>query len=495
MAYIVVNSQLAILLKSRSAYVSQLRWIKVRITKFSGENFKRLRAVEITPDGDIIELRGPNEAGKSSVMDGIWAALGGAAVAPPQPVRVGAEEATLIVTIGDLTATRKFKPDGSTSLTVEGPGAVEGTRTRYASPQAIMNSLVGQIAFDPLEFSRAKPVDQLSILRGLVKLDIDPEALDAANKADYEERTGLNRSVNSLRSQVDAIVIPDDVPDEPIDIADLARQLAEIGEHNTALERERNRRAQLRESADSLRQQAAQDLAVAKQRRVEAALLIERAEGHENDARLRQERATAIEEEDAALVALDQPHDAAPIQVRIRDAQGINAHVSRRRQKAGLAATLNATITQAQALTMRIAERDRQKREALARATFPVPNLSFSDSGVLYDGVPFEQASQAAKIKVSVGIAMAMNPRLRVLCVRDGSLLDRKSMAELAALVRANDYQLWIEVTDDDARTGVIIEDGAVVSRNRTIPAAEAPADVVDTTIEMPRMAGFEGDG
>ncbi|NGZ99664.1 hypothetical protein G5V59_02720 [Nocardioides sp. W3-2-3] len=51
------------------------------------------------------------------------------------------------------------------------------------------------------------------------------------------------------------------------------------------------------------------------------------------------------------------------------------------------------------------------KADALAKATFPVDGLGFDDDGVTYQGVPFAQASSAEQIRVSLAMAMSLNPQ------------------------------------------------------------------------------------
>jgi hypothetical protein len=64
---------------------------------------------------------------------------------------------------------------------------------------------------------------------------------------------------------------------------------------------------------------------------------------------------------------------------------------------------------------------------------------------VLLDGQPFEQASDAEQLRASIAIAMKMSPALRVIRVRDGSLLDADGMQLLARMADENDCQVWIE--------------------------------------------------
>ena len=50
----------------------------MKIVQLHAENYKRLRTVEISPDGNIVTIGGRNGAGKSSILDAIYVALGGA---------------------------------------------------------------------------------------------------------------------------------------------------------------------------------------------------------------------------------------------------------------------------------------------------------------------------------------------------------------------------------------------------------------------------------
>lgn len=158
----------------------------MKITRLQAENFKKLRAVEIIPgEGAVVDIRGRNAQGKSSVLDAIAAALGGKSVMPNKPVRSGEERGAIRIEIdgGELVIRRTFTADGGGQIVVEN---AEGFRP--GSPQKMLDGLYAAVAFDPLAFSREKPEEQYRILRGLVKLAVDPDALERANKADYDAR-------------------------------------------------------------------------------------------------------------------------------------------------------------------------------------------------------------------------------------------------------------------------------------------------------------------
>jgi len=51
---------------------------------------------------------------------------------------------------------------------------------------------------------------------------------------------------------------------------------------------------------------------------------------------------------------------------------------------------------------------------------------------------------------------------LRIVRVRDGSLLDEDSMKVLSDMAEKNDVQVWIERVDSSGRVGIVLEDGEV---------------------------------
>jgi predicted ATP-dependent endonuclease of OLD family len=88
--------------------------------------------------------------------------------------------------------------------------------------------------------------------------------------------------------------------------------------------------------------------------------------------------------------------------------------------------------------------------------------ISFDEFGVLLNGLPFTQASTGEQLRVSVAVGMALNPRLRVIFIRDGSLIDDAGLALIAELAQKNDYQVWLETVHSKDPTAVVIEDGEV---------------------------------
>ena len=111
--------------------------------------------------------------------------------------------------------------------------------------------------------------------------------------------------------------------------------------------------------------------------------------------------------------------------------------------------------------------------------------LSVDDEGVLFNGIPFGQASAAERLKVSVAMAMSANPELRVICIRDASLLDSDSKTMLVEMAKQHDYQIWYEVVGDGGPAGIIIEDGEEPFRELEAEAVRAALSEHDGVVSL----------
>ena len=388
----------------------------MKITGFKAENFKRLRAVELSPDGTSVVIAGRNAQGKSSVLDAIWAALAGknGVKEITRPIRDGESKASVVVELDDLRVERKWTPSGST-LTV---GPRDG-KSKFNSPQAILDGLIGKLSFDPLAFAEADAKTQRAMLLDLTGLAEEVDALERDRKAAYDERTEVNRDAKSIKARLDSL--PNvTMHGVRIDVAETVKEL------QVAQERERLKAAWTRLNDEIVAAQA--DLA-------------------------------KIEEAGRRLPG------SAPVetlQKRLEEAEEVNrvADIDEKRQELG--EEYQSLQGDAHDLTERIEAADAAKVKLLQEADLPVPGLGVDDEGVTFNGVPFIQASAAERLRVSVAMAMAANPEVRVICIKDASLLDADSRQLLADMAAEKDYQIWYEVVGDGGPTGVVIEDGEV---------------------------------
>lgn len=428
----------------------------MKIIKLTAENVKKLTAVEISPDGNIVQITGKNGQGKTSVLDCIWWALAGTKNIQAQPIKKGQTKARITLDMGELVVERRFTESGST-ISVE---TAEGAR--FPSPQKMLDELLGSLSFDPLAFGRMDPRKQYDELRRISEIDVDIDQLDALNKGDYAKRTDVNRDAKAKRAQADAVVVAEGLPEQPLDESKLLDEIQAAGESNTALEQRKANRASAAEQIKTLAQDAKLKRDQAEALRVQATRLDEEA--------VKVEAAAAdLEKKLADAPALPDPIDVAAIRVKLEHAKQINAKIVKRGERERVVAEAKELEAKSQALTDAMEARDKTKADAIARAKMPVHGIGFGAGFVTYNGVPFEQASSAEQLRVSLSIAMAANPKLRVIRIQDGSLLDDDSMAQIAAMAKDLDYQVWIERVDGSGKIGFVLEDGHIKQ-----PIAEA---------------------
>ncbi len=416
--------------------------MKMKIIALSASNVKRLKAVEIKPDGSVVIVGGKNGAGKSSVLDSIAYALGGTKLCPGEPIRRGEKSASVTVDLGEYVVERSFTAKGS-RLTVKN---ADGFKAQ--SPQTLLDGIVGPLSFDPLAFAQMHANDQAETLRVLVGLDFSE--LDHQRKAAYDQRTDLNRDVKQLEAQIDGL--PEvDAPAEPVSVTDLMAELEAAQKHNSEGIILRNTLANTSVLVRTAEEELERIIAEIK------CLEKKRASWHEVRTERIDERNKLREQEDKFESADEQP-----IRDKIAAAEGENEACRQMQARKGLMESRDDAVEAADEQSEAIIKVDVQKLRDLEAADFPVDGLSLGDDGVLFNGLPFDQASSAERLRVSVAMGLSMNPKLKVVLIRDGSLLDDDNLRLIGEMADAADAQVWIERVGEGDECAVIIEDGAV---------------------------------
>ena len=454
----------------------------MKIIRLTAENVKKLKVVDITANAGLNQITGKNGSGKTSVLDSIFWLLGGKDGIQAVPIRKGCDKALIRGDLGEMVVERRFNASGTTSLTVKNADGAS-----YPSPQALLDGLVGSLSFDPLAFASKKPREQYDDLKAIAKLPIDLDAMEKQNKADFEARTALNRDAKARRAQAAGVVVPDGLPDQPVDEGALLEQIQKASEHNAGIEsskaiRERVQRDANDKKASAVRHRevaAANRERVAKrvadlQRQIESAKLEGEAMAISADDEATDELKAAadLERNIEAAPPLPSPVDISTLRASIDAARSINAGISKKQQRAEIVKEAVALESKADDLTRAINARERQKMDALRNCVMPLPDLSLGVDGVIYKDLPFDKASDAERLRVSTAIAMAGNPKLRVIRIRDGSLLDDDGIKMVADMAAEKDYQIWLERVDSSGKVGIVLEDGSVVADNQEAPDA-----------------------
>ena len=429
----------------------------MKIIELKVSNFLRIEAAEIRPDGNLVVIAGPNEAGKSSVgVKAIWAALGGKDAVPEKPIRDGAERGEIVLTIGNgsgpkLRIKRVFTA-GGTRLEVS-EIREDGMTPEFRSPQKMLSALIESLAFDPHRFATLDPQTQAELLSQITGLDVSD--LDAEYQRVYDARRDLNRDIKAMGK----CPMPEGERPTGVDVAALVGRLREGEAHNRTGRVESMRRQKERERIDKQAQDAALLRMRANKLREQAASLDATAETAEADVL----RATEALD---AMPTLPDPFDPAPIESEIAEAEIRNAAVRDYDAAEEKSAKHRHLVSESAQMDAELASLKMQRAERVAAVKMPLDGLAIADGIVTLDGQPLSQASTARQIEVGARVAAAQNPRLRVMRIEQGSMLDSWMLASIGHLAETLDMQVWVErVADVDDGTGFYIEGGVLAER------------------------------
>lgn len=422
----------------------------MHIIRLEAENVKTLRAVAIEPDGAVVQITGANGSGKSSVLDAMYYALAGKGALPSQPVREGEDQARIMLDLGELIVTRRISADGTTSLSVMTPDGA-----KFGSPQSMLDAMLGALTFDPLAFSRMKAKEQRDEIARLAGLTEMLDTLAGMDRADFDARTDVNRDLKQAEARLAALPV---VPAcEPVDVSATLAEVRAAREENRVAGALAGRREHLQGEASAARR-------IAEHKRDQANKLLAEADAFDAQA--------ATLDASAAVVMVPELVDLTPLEHRLEQAESLNAQ-HRAHQERALAEQAVAELrAQSEAYTASLKAREAERAAVIAAADMPVPGLGLSADGVTLNGHPLDQASSAEQLRLATAIAMARDTKLRVLRIKDGSLLDAQSLAVIGDMAETHNWQVWLEVVDTSGQVGIVMRDGAVAAVHPSRPIA-----------------------
>jgi hypothetical protein len=397
------------------------------------DNFQGVVEIEfpLAPSGTTI-LAGANEQGKSSTIGAITAALQGKEELPAEPVRQGQKKSKTVLHLGEeghveLVVTHEIKEKDDKwvrSLKVE-----NGEGEPQKRPQELLDTLYSRVAFDPSQFAKADPKEQDKILKDLAGVAGAYAELDADRQVIYDARTEKNRQHREAVARASGMgPLHIGVPKEETPALEITKALEAAREHNQA-----------RKNADAVVARHETDLhrSLGDVARLEAELAAAREKVLTETATLNDRR--------EAFFALGEDKPTDELEQKLATLDETNAKVRANAAKRAEEKRADALKEEADALTASIEAIDAKKQQLLLDAKFPVEGLGFSDIGPTLNGVPLAQCSTARKLDLSYAVGVALNPKLKLLIMREGAFFDEDSLAHIDQRARADGYQLLVE--------------------------------------------------
>jgi hypothetical protein len=441
----------------------------MQVTELIIDNIMKIRAIHIRPKSNVVALKGENGNGKSSVLNALVMGFKGKKEFPDSPIRKGAKKGSIKIsvdgddTVPSFTVTQTIT-EKSTNLMIEPDTVLFGD-----TPRSFLDKLIGKISFDPLAFINQEGKKQRTALLELIGVDVD--ALDKKEKGIYDERTAIGRDLKTAQARVKNLSVWPDVKEtEEIKVGEFSVKIQAAIKHNNEIdnriEDNNTRKSNVIEAREKIKEYE-QEIATLEKYIVET-----KAEYTKEKEALDKLKPIDIDDLNTQLSAISDTNS------KIRD------NIAYKKESVVLKSVQSEYDKLDKAL-----DTVREERVTLIQAAdIPVPGLTFDEDGLLYNDIPLSQCSDGEKLMVSMGISMALNPTVRVLLIKDGSLLDGKNRAILNKMCKDRGFQLWMESVaskdeyDAAGKVGIWIEEGVAEGDGVVESESEAVAEPKKTS-------------
>lgn len=401
------------------------------------EGLRKIRAAELDFDGKhLIQVRGKNGAGKSTVLDAIQYLLRGSRSIPPGVVTHDLDKAQIVGRIDDYVIKRTIRASGQSALSIEREDG------KVARPQEFLDSISGQF-LDPEWFSKLPGPEKRGVLMDCLGIDfseIDKEIADA----EYE-RLLCGRDLKSLGKPVSV------EKTEAVSLADLMAERKGLIAWN--------------EEQDRIGE------ALKKEVKITVSNIVSWMEDVDSIDKLG-EALQSSQKEYQWLIDRNLPNpaerkDLSEIEAAIARAEETNEKARRYEQYKETLEKVEEKKKEYEELSRKV-EALRGKRISMVKdAKLPVLGLEITDTGLSHRGVNDENWSDSESMKIALMLAVAFSGELKTVYIKRGEALDSESLEKIKAFAEKNDYQVIMEIVDDsysgDADGVVWIEEGVVL--------------------------------
>jgi energy-coupling factor transporter ATP-binding protein EcfA2 len=483
------------------------------------QNFLGIKYLQVDLNGRSLLVTGSNGVGKTSFMKVLKQLFGGTNTAEtPEPIRHGERQSILKCDLGEylvkesITVGKNDKldvrlevlnRDGSKAKTYDG---------RPVTPTEFMKAITKTNCIDPVEFKQSKPFEQTNALLKLAgaecpvakvqELTGERFAAKAGESAwaylerlvgeeggvFYVRRTEIGRACEvkkgALADQQKQLIAAGGPPTGEAADQDTGQLVAELTELDGQAEAKRTAEKEAADAIEEVRKCRDKIAALASghalvEKRIadlESQLAAQRQVLAMNEDQRGKAELILAECEQYAADAKITAHGAADPSLRLTE---VRAALQSSEAKRKEIAKRRSLADQVERLRLESAQKDaeHERAEALVKALrhlqdhlldgadLGFPGLSIADGEPRLDGKPLRQSPESVQDEVSLAVAMAQRPALRLIRVADGNHWDSAALDRVFARAKKGDgepYQLITERVEDVKETRA---DGTVETR------------------------------
>lgn len=437
-----------------------MKLVKVKLT-----DVLSFQEFEFDVKGQITEFAGENGEGKSACLDSIRASLGSGNWG--KLIRKGANKAQIVLYFdtGHILTTKITKKETERTVTIDG--------AKVMRVQEWIKSKLNPASFNPVTFVNADAAKRTEMLLEIAPLSLayddlltavgeewvppeyrgngafafeDPLTLiDRIDKAIFDHRTGLNRSIRDKDGQISELKgsLPPENND-PIDPDGIETKLkSQKEEHKARLE-----------AIDK----AYHDARIKIDATARAAEIAENTRHEKELKRIADEKTTKLQE---CVATKDRANELCNEECRpgieaLKEKQGA---VKARQEQAKSTEKTKQFIAKVEneraahndeAINNSLALDNLRKLRSRLLETLPVEGLTLDNGILAYNGIPYETLNEAGKVDVAMKIAAAGAGELKIITMDGLEKMSKKSRALFVKWAAKTEGQFFYCLVKDD---------------------------------------------
>ena len=416
--------------------------MSIKINKLEIENVKRVKAVKLEPSqSGLTIVGGNNNQGKTSVLDSIAWALGGAAYKPSKAERDGSVTPPHlhVVLSNGLVVERKGK---NSDLKVTDP---KGQK----AGQQLLDSFVEKLALDLPKFMEASDTEKANTLLNIIGVGSQLKELEQQEKEIYNERLAIGRIADQKAKFAKEQEYFPDAPKDLISASTLIQQQQEILARNGENQKKRDRLSEITFEKHRIFDEAQR---LEEQIKSLQERLDERKKAYEN----------VVKDEAIAMKTVNELQDESTeeLEKSLADIEEINRKVRINLDKDRAEDDAREYQVQYDSLTGKLNEVRKQKIELLNDANLPLPELTVDDGKLLYKGQQWDNMSGSDRLKVATAIVRKLKPDCGFVLMDKLEQMDMITLKEFSEWLEKEDLQVIATRVSTGEECSIIIEDG-----------------------------------
>lgn len=416
--------------------------MSIKINKLEIENVKRVKVVKLEPSQTGLTIvGGNNNQGKTSVLDSIAWALGGAAYKPSKAERDGSVTPPHlhIVLSNGLVVERKGK---NSELKVTDP---KGQK----AGQQLLDSFVEKLALDLPKFMEASDTEKANTLLNIIGVGSQLKELEQQEKEIYNERLAIGRIADQKAKFAKEQEYFPDAPKDLISASELIQQQQEILARNGENQKKRDRLSEITFEKHRIFDEAQR---LEEQIKSLQERLDERKKAYES----------VVKDEVIAMKTVNELQDESTeeLEKSLADIEEINRKVRINLDKDKAEDDAREYQVQYDSLTGKLNEVRKQKTELLNDANLPLPELTVDDGKLLYKGQQWDNMSGSDRLKVATAIVRKLKPDCGFVLMDKLEQMDMITLKEFSEWLEKEDLQVIATRVSTGEECSIIIEDG-----------------------------------